>query len=63
MGSEDLETPHIDAQAKDGVVFTDAHVSSTVCEPSRAGLITGQYQQRFGFKPFIQVIKILVILI
>lgn len=50
MGSEDLETPHIDALAKDGVVFTDAHVSSTVCAPSRAGLITGQYQQRFGFE-------------
>ena len=50
MGSEDLETPHIDALAKDGVIFTDAHVSSTVCSPSRAGLITGQYQQRFGFE-------------
>lgn len=50
MGSEDLETPHINALANDGVIFTDAHVSSTVCAPSRAGLITGQYQQRFGFE-------------
>tara|TARA_R110002049_G_scaffold88627_1_gene223483 strand:- start:3465 stop:5000 length:1536 start_codon:yes stop_codon:yes gene_type:complete len=50
MGSEDLETPHIDSLAKDGVVFTDAHVSATVCAPSRAGLITGKYQQRFGFE-------------
>lgn len=50
MGSEDLETPHIDQLAKDGVIFTDAHVSATVCAPSRAGLITGQYQQRFGFE-------------
>ena len=50
MGSEDLETPNIDALAKDGVVFTDAHVSATVCAPSRAGIITGKYQQRFGFE-------------
>ena len=50
MGSEDLDTPHIDSLAKDGIVFSDAHVSATVCAPSRAGLITGQYQQRFGFE-------------
>jgi arylsulfatase A-like enzyme len=50
MGSQDLETPHIDRLAQDGVVFTDAHVSATVCAPSRAGLLTGQYQQRSGFE-------------
>lgn len=50
MGSEDLETPHIDSLARDGVVFTDAHVTATVCAPSRAGLLTGKYQQRFGFE-------------
>lgn len=50
MGSKDLPTPHIDALAKDGVVFTDAHVSASVCAPSRAGLITGRYQQRFGYE-------------
>ena len=50
MGSEDLETPHIDELAKSGVMFTDAHVSATVCAPSRAGLLTGIYQQRFGFE-------------
>ena len=50
MGSQDLQTPRIDALAKSGVVFTDAHVSATVCAPSRAGLITGKYQQRFGFE-------------
>ena len=50
MGSKDLQTPHIDALAKSGVIFTDAHVSATVCAPSRAGLITGKYQQRFGFE-------------
>jgi arylsulfatase A-like enzyme len=36
MGSEDLETPNIDSLAKDGVVFTDAHVTASVCAPSRA---------------------------
>ncbi|GAA4973903.1 sulfatase-like hydrolase/transferase [Algibacter aquimarinus] len=50
MGSKDIQTPHIDALAKSGVIFTDAHVSATVCAPSRAGLITGKYQQRFGFE-------------
>ncbi|MFC2127112.1 sulfatase-like hydrolase/transferase [Bacteroidota bacterium] len=50
MGSKDLQTPHIDSLAKSGVIFTDAHVSATVCAPSRAGLITGKYQQRFGFE-------------
>ncbi|MBU3011328.1 sulfatase [Polaribacter vadi] len=50
MGSKDLETPNIDKLAKSGVIFTDAHVSATVCAPSRAGLITGKYQQRFGFE-------------
>ena len=50
MGSEDLETPHIDKLASNGVVFSDAHVSSTVCAPSRAGLLSGTYQQRFGFE-------------
>ena len=50
MGSKDLETPEIDKLAKSGVIFTDAHVSATVCAPSRAGLMTGKYQQRFGFE-------------
>lgn len=50
MGSEDLKTPRIDELASDGIVFTDAHVSATVCAPSRAGIITGRYQQEFGFE-------------
>ncbi|MCG8528437.1 MAG: sulfatase-like hydrolase/transferase [Opitutales bacterium] len=48
MGCEDLETPNIDRLADRGIVFTDAHVTATVCSPSRAGLLTGRYQQRFG---------------
>lgn len=50
MGSKDLETPNLDKLARNGVIFTDAHVSATVCAPSRAGLITGKYQQRLGFE-------------
>ena len=50
MGSKDLKTPQLDKLAKNGVIFTDAHVSATVCAPSRAGLITGKYQQRFGYE-------------
>lgn len=48
MGSEDLETPRIDELASKSTIFTDAHVTASVCAPSRAGLITGRYQQRFG---------------
>lgn len=50
MGCQDLKTPNIDRLAASGVVFTDAHVSATVCGPSRAGIMTGRYQQRFGFE-------------
>lgn len=48
-GCRDIPTPHIDRIAANGVKFTDAYVSYSVCGPSRAGLITGRYQDRFGF--------------
>ncbi|MCA8968156.1 MAG: sulfatase-like hydrolase/transferase [Planctomycetes bacterium] len=41
-------TPHIDSIAKDGVTCTQAYMSGCVCSPSRAGILTGRYQQRFG---------------
>jgi arylsulfatase A-like enzyme len=41
-------TPHMDSIAKHGVKFADGYVSCPVCSPTRAGLITGRYQQRFG---------------
>lgn len=47
-GSPDIRTPHIDALARDGVRFTDAYVSGPYCSPTRAGLMTGRYPQRFG---------------
>ena len=43
-------TPRIDSIARDGARFTQAYVSANVCGPSRAGLLTGMYQQRFGFQ-------------
>ncbi len=49
-GSTELPTPNIDRIARDGVVFTDAYVTYTVCGPSRAGFITGRHGQRHGFE-------------
>ncbi|MCP5112336.1 MAG: sulfatase-like hydrolase/transferase, partial [bacterium] len=43
-----LSTPHIDSIANNGVQFTNGHVTAPVCSPSRAGFLTGRYQQRFG---------------
>lgn len=47
-GCRDWQTPRIDALAKSGVIFNNAYVSASVCGPSRAGLMTGRYQQSFG---------------
>jgi arylsulfatase A-like enzyme len=44
----DIRTPHLDALARDGVRFTRGYVTAPQCVPSRAGAITGRYQQRFG---------------
>ena len=48
QGSKDIPTPHIDGIARHGVRFTNGYVSCPVCSPTRAGLMTGRYQQRFG---------------
>ncbi len=47
-GSQDIPTPHLDSIAAAGVRFTNGYVSYSVCSPSRAGLLTGRYPQRFG---------------
>ena len=47
-GSKQLLTPHIDSIAHNGIKFTQAYAASSVCSPSRAGLLTGRYQQTFG---------------
>ncbi len=48
QGSADIQSPHLDKLASESVRFTDGHVTASVCSPSRAGLMTGRYQQRFG---------------
>ena len=48
QGCTDIPTPHIDSLAKNGVCFTNGYVSGPYCSPTRAGLLTGRYQQRFG---------------
>ena len=48
-GSKEIFTPNIDRIANNGVFFTEGYVSYAVCSPSRAGLITGRYQNRFGY--------------
>ena len=49
QGSDkDIRTPNLDAMARDGVRFTRGYVSAPQCVPSRAGVLTGRYQQRFG---------------
>lgn len=47
-GGKDIPTPNIDALAKAGVRATSGYVSGPYCSPTRAGLLTGRYQQRFG---------------
>ena len=47
-GCTDIPTPHLDKLASNGVVFTSGYASHPYCSPSRAGLLTGKYQQRFG---------------
>ncbi len=49
QGAEDFRTPHIDLLAASGVRFTAGYVTAPQCAPSRAGLITGVSQSRFGF--------------
>lgn len=48
-GCKDIPTPNIDKIAETGVMFTNGYVSYCVCGPSRAGILTGRYQDRFGF--------------
>lgn len=47
-GGTDIPTPNLDRLASEGVVFTNGYVSHPYCSPSRAGLLTGRYQARFG---------------
>ena len=48
QGSPDIATPHLDQLAARGIRFTNGYVTHSFCSPSRAGLMAGRYQQRFG---------------
>ena len=49
-GAKDIHTPHLDKLARQGVRFTRFYSNGPVCTPTRAGLLTGRYQQRVGLE-------------
>ena len=53
FGNPYFKTPEIDRLAAEGMRLTDFHSSGTVCSPTRAGLLTGRYQQRTGIEAVI----------
>ncbi|MDA0282706.1 MAG: sulfatase [Planctomycetota bacterium] len=50
QGNPQIATPNIDSIANDGVRFTNGYVTAPFCSASRAGLMTGRYQTRFGYE-------------
>jgi len=48
QGNKEIPTPHIDSIAANGIRFPQGYVSGPYCSPTRAGLLTGRYQTRFG---------------
>jgi arylsulfatase A-like enzyme len=48
QGCRDIPTPHIDSLAGNGVRCSNGYVSGPYCSPTRAGFLSGRYQQRFG---------------
>ncbi len=50
QGSNQFQTPNLDAMAKSGVILEQAYTTDAVSGPSRAGLMTGRYQQKFGIE-------------
>lgn len=57
FGNPYFKTPEMDRMAADGMRFTDFHSSGTVCSPTRAGLLTGRYQQRAGIEAVIHPVS------
>lgn len=49
-GATDIKTPNLDALAASGVIFKNGYVNHAYCGPSRAALLSGRYQNRFGFE-------------
>jgi arylsulfatase A-like enzyme len=50
QGNAEIPTPHIDSIAAEGIRFTDGYVTASYCSASRAGLLSGRYQTRFGYE-------------
>ncbi len=50
QGNPEIPTPHIDSIAQRGIRFTQGYVTAAFCSASRAGLLTGRYQNRFGYE-------------
>lgn len=57
FGNPYFKTPEIDRLAAEGMRLTDFHSSGTVCSPTRAGLLTGRYQQRTGIEAVIHPVS------
>ena len=49
-GHSAVPTPNIDSIGLEGATLSEGYITSPICSPSRAGLLTGRYQQRFGFE-------------
>ena len=47
-GNEIIQTPHLDKLAADGILFTNAHVTSAICTPSRASMFLSQFERKHG---------------
>ena len=50
FGATDLQTPHLDRMAREGVKLTDTYAAAPVCTPTRIAFLTGRYQQRTGIE-------------
>lgn len=49
-GAKDIRTPNLDRLAREGATFSEFYANGVLCTPTRAGLITGRYQQRYGLQ-------------
>ncbi|WP_319503372.1 sulfatase [Draconibacterium sp.] len=52
MGNKIIQTPNMDDLANNGVLFTNAHVTTSICCSSRASILSGQYVSRHGIEGF-----------
>ena len=61
-GSDEIFTPQLDRLADGGVIFKNGYVTHPYCGPSRAGLLTGRHQARFGMETLSAVVAFFPIL-